>query len=586
MPRATRAKATAVASKKDIEDSSVLQTDALTAGEAKKRKRGQEDQSPTFSARKSARKSNATSEVEDNSQVATVTKTPEKSRSGKVSIARVKQESTVDDTAPVNPHSDQSNKRKRGKGKFPDIKEVKTEDAIDSSERFSPAKSTPKKKVKNQNDSVKPAAEASPDAKVKKRRKTKEEKEAENMPLAARTLGHKLAIGAHVSSGGGVENALTNALHIGYVDLLYHCIPHPRPSLTPRSANSFALFLQSQRKWTNPPLSDSSISTFHARCSEHSYDPNNTIVPHGSYLVNLAHTDPTRSQQAFDFFLDDLRRCEKLGITLYNLHPGSVQATTRPLAIAQLAKNLNRAHAETSSVVTLLENMAAKDGNTIGATFQDLADVISQVENKSRVGVCLDTCHAFAAGYDLRSPSAVKATLDTFDKIIGIKHLRALHMNDSKCPFDGHKDLHANIGTGFIGLRGFHAIVNEPRLSALPMVLETPIEVRELDGTLCKDEKKKIKEDKGIWAREIKMLESFIDMNVDSKEFYEMEQRLQGMGKGERDRIADQVTRGRENKIKKQTKAAEKNAKAAKSAKGVKSESTDESELSDAQSQA
>lgn len=389
-----------------------------------------------------------------------------------------------------------------------------------------------------------------------RKRKTKEEKEAEAMPLASRTLNHKMFIGAHVSSAGGVPNSVTNAVHIG--------------------ANAFALFLKSQRKWANPPLDPSQASLFHANCKNHSFAQHAHVVPHGSYLVNLAHTDPDRTKQAYDAFLDDLKRCEKLGITLYNFHPGNSVGGDRSTAIAHLAKNLNRAHKETSTVITLLENMAA-GGNVLGSTFEDLRDVIALVDDKSRVGVCLDTCHAFAGGYDLRNKEALDATLSQFDELVGMKYLRALHLNDSKAPFQSHRDLHANIGTGFLGLRAFHAVVNESRFEGLPMVLETPIEVRDESGNLVKDDKGKEKEDKGIWAREIKMLESMVGMDVENDEFREMEQRLQKMGTGERSRVADQVERRDE----KQKAAKDKKGKAKGKKKTKKEDDSDGSALSE-----
>lgn len=391
--------------------------------------------------------------------------------------------------------------------------------------------------------------------KVVRKRKTKEEREAEAMPLAPRTISHKIVIGAHVSSAGGVPNSVTNALYIG--------------------ANAFALFLKSQRKWTNPPLDPSQASAFHANCKSHSYAQHAHVVPHGSYLVNLAHTDPDRTKQAYDAFTDDLRRCESLGITLYNFHPGNSVGGDRQTAIAHLASNLNRAHAETSTVVTLLENMAA-GGNVLGSTFEDLRDVIALVTDKARVGVCLDTCHAFAGGYDLRDRNALEATLSHFDDVVGIKYLRALHLNDSKAPFRSHRDLHANIGTGFLGLRAFHAVVNEVRFQGLPMVLETPIEVRDEQGNLVKDDKGKEKEDKGIWAREIKMLESLVGMDVESDEFKEMGKRLQKMGTGERSRVADQVERREEKQ-----KAVKEKKEKGRAKKKTKQEDTDGSALSE-----
>lgn len=296
-------------------------------------------------------------------------------------------------------------------------------------------------------------------------------------------------------------------------------------------------------------------------------------------MVNLAHTDPERTKQAYEAFVDDLKRCERLGIHLYNFHPGNVAGKERPEAIAHLAGNLNKAHKETSNVVTLLENMAA-GGNVIGSTFEDLRDIIALIDDKSRVGVCLDTCHAFAGGYDFRTPQALKETLQHLDELVGIKYLRALHLNDSKAPFQSHRDLHANIGTGFLGLRAFHAIMNESRFEGLPMVLETPIEVRDDDGNVVKDEKGKDKEDKGIWAREIKMLESFVGMDVDSKEFLELEIALAKKGAPERARVQDQVQR-REEKAKAKSKGPKTGGKKRKGQNDELSEGSEMSDLSD-----
>lgn len=359
--------------------------------------------------------------------------------------------------------------------------------------------------------------------KVKRKRKTKEEKEAEMLPLASRTVGSKLFIGAHVSSAGGVHNAIVNSVHIG--------------------GNAFALFLKSQRKWANPPLVDDHCNAFIHNCEDHKYDGTKHIVPHGSYLVNLCHPDPERTAQAYDAFLDDLTRCNKLGIQLYNFHPGnSAGADTREQAIRHLASQLNKAHSDPSSggVVTLLETMATR-GNTIGGTFEDLRDTIQLVTKKDRVGVCLDTCHVFAAGYDISTASGLASTLDLFDATIGLQYLRALHVNDSKAPLGSNRDLHANIGTGFLGLRAFHALVNEPRLWGLPMVLETPIDVKGKEG--------KEVQDKNIWAQEIKLMEKMVGMDTATDEFVKNEELLKAKGHAERERIADQVKR-REEKAK------------------------------------
>ncbi|GAB7324942.1 hypothetical protein MBLNU13_g08752t1 [Cladosporium sp. NU13] len=398
-----------------------------------------------------------------------------------------------------------------------------------------PKKRQPKAKIVKKEEAEEEEEEPAKEKPAKKKRKTKEEKEAEAMPLSARTIGHKLFIGAHVSSAGGVQNAPLNSVHIG--------------------ANAFALFLKSQRKWVNPPILTEAVDGFHANCKHHSYNQNEHVVPHGSYLVNLAHTDPARTKQAYDAFVDDLKRCERLGIKLYNFHPGVANSTNgdKGKAIAHLASNINRAHKETSTVVTLLENMAA-GGNVLGSTFEDLRDTIALIDDKSRVGVCLDTCHAFAGGYDLRTPEAFAATMDDFERIVGVKYLRALHVNDSKAPLSSHRDLHANIGTGFLGLRAFHNVVNEPRFAGLPLVLETPIEVRDADGQLVKDEKGKAQEDKNIWATEIKLLERMVGMDVESEEFLNLEADLSRKGKPERDRLAEQIEKKKEKEAAKGTK--------------------------------
>ncbi|KAI4164943.1 MAG: hypothetical protein LQ342_001576 [Letrouitia transgressa] len=366
--------------------------------------------------------------------------------------------------------------------------------------------------TKNQNPS-KEEEEAVADGggsskKAKRKRKTKEEKEAEAMPLASRTKGLRMFIGAHVSIAKGVQNSVTNCVHIG--------------------GNAFALFLKSQRKWESPPLQDANRDQFRLNCADHGYDATRHVVPHGSYLVNLAQEDPDKAKQAYDCFLEDLHRCEALGIRFYNFHPGATGSSPRPAAIARIASALNRAHRATHTVTPLLENMAGS-GTVIGSSFADLRDIISQVDDKSRVGVCLDTCHAFAAGHDLRSPSAFKKTLEEFDHVVGIKYLKALHLNDSKAPLGSRRDLHQNIGLGFLGLRAFWNVMNEKRFEGLPMVLETPID-RQVEG----DGKAKVEEDKRIWAREIKLLEGLVAMDSEGDEFKKLEASLAKEGEIER----------------------------------------------------
>ncbi|QDS78135.1 hypothetical protein FKW77_004544 [Venturia effusa] len=393
------------------------------------------------------------------------------------------------------------------------------------------------------------------ETKVVRKKKTKEEKEAEAMPLLARTIGSTIVVGAHISSAGGVQNAIPNSVHIG--------------------GNAFALFLKSQRKWTNPALQDEQATQFLTNCKEHKYDTGHKhtppIVPHGSYLVNLAHPDADRTKQAYDSFIDDLDRCRRLGIVLYNFHPGNCAASSnRTEGLAHLAKQLNKAHKDpnSGSVITLLETMAA-GGNTLGSTFEDIAEVISLVEKKDRVGVCLDTCHVFAAGYDLRTPETYNATIEKFDNVIGLKYLRAFHMNDSKAPLASGRDLHANIGTGFLGLRSFHNLVNDSRMWGLPMVLETPIDVKD------KDTGKEVP-DKSIWAKEIKLLEKLVGMDTESDEFLKLEKELQEKGISERERVQAQVDKREEKK-----KPKEKKSKTAAKKKTKKEDSASDDSGSD-----
>ncbi|KAI9789031.1 MAG: hypothetical protein M1816_006386 [Peltula sp. TS41687] len=357
------------------------------------------------------------------------------------------------------------------------------------------------------------AEEEESSQKPKRRRKTKEEREAEAMPLAARTVGLRMYIGAHVSSAKGVHNSITNCVHIG--------------------GNAFALFLKSQRKWKSPALEPEHATLFKSSCRDHRYDSTSHVLPHGSYLVNLAQKDPDKAEQAYDCFIDDLRRCEELGIRLYNFHPGWVGPHPRNEGIARIASALNRAHRETCTVKTVLETMVGR--KVIGSTFEDLRDIIALVEDKSRIG---------AAGYDLRSRPAFNKTLSQFDQIIGLAYLSALHLNDSKAPFRAERDLHQNIGLGFLGLRAFHNVMNEARLEGLPMVLETPID---RDG----------KEDKRIWADEIKLLEGLIGMDPESPTFLAKEKELAAQGAQERKKYQEAY----EKKLDKERKAAEKKRK-------------------------
>jgi AP endonuclease 1 len=408
--------------------------------------------------------------------------------------------------------------------------QVKTEAVVVEST----SSTTPKKKKATDVD-IKTTDEKV--AKVKTKNKPKKGTESEM--LAARTALPKILVGAHVSAAGGAHNAVHNATRIG--------------------GNAFALFLKNQKQWAFTPLSEETATLFVDGCKKHDYDRGRDIdgcapiVPHGSYLVNMAHTDDARASQAYTTFMDDLSRCKRMGIGLYNFHPGSaVGQGTRQDALKQLADQLNKAHKdeESGKVITLLETMAAVGGNTIGCTFEELADVISMIEDKSRVGVCMDTCHSFAAGYDLRSAEAYEETMSKFDETVGLKFLRAFHVNDSKAPLSSGRDLHANIGTGFLGLRSFWNLVNDKRMWGLPFILETPI-------------------GDDIWAEEIKLLENLVGMDPNGDEFKTLEQDLSAKGKEERDRVGEQVRKAQEKKEKKSSKS-EKGPKLAAKSKDIR----------------
>lgn len=222
------------------------------------------------------------------------------------------------------------------------------------------------------------------------------------------------------------------------------------------------------------------------------------ILPHGSYLVNIGNPDKEKREKSYECFLDDLQRCEQLGIGLYNFHPGStVGECTIEESITHVAESLNRAHEATSSVVTVVENMAGS-GNVLGCNFDQLAQIIAQVRDKTRVGICLDTCHLFASGYDIRTREVYDETMNEFGRRVGFQYLRGLHLNDSKTPLNSKKDRHENIGIGHIGLRAFGFMMRDERLKGIPMVLETPLEE--------------------VWAKEIEVLQRIADTSIPEDE--------------------------------------------------------------------
>ena len=278
-------------------------------------------------------------------------------------------------------------------------------------------------------------------------------------------------IGAHVSSSGGVENAPLNAAAIG--------------------ANGFALFTKNQRQWVSPPLSERSIQLFKERCIEYGFVPD-SILPHDSYLINLGHPTQEGLEKSRAAFLDEMIRCEQLGLNRLNFHPGShLNQISIDESLARVSESINIALDKTRGVCAVIENTAGQ-GSNLGHKFEEIAQIIDKVEEKSRVGVCLDTCHMFAAGYDLNSSSLFSPSpFDEFEKIIGFKYLRGMHLNDAKKPLGSRVDRHDSLGTGEIGVDIFKMILSDDRFDNIPLILETP--------------------NTDIWAEEILLLRGFIN---------------------------------------------------------------------------
>ncbi|MEI7707910.1 MAG: deoxyribonuclease IV [Chlorobium sp.] len=260
-------------------------------------------------------------------------------------------------------------------------------------------------------------------------------------------------VGAHVSIAGGVENAPLQAISIG--------------------AKAFAMFTKNQRQWTAPKLTTSSIDAFRKNCSEGGYKPEH-ILPHDSYLINLGSPDPVKLRNAREAFIDEMQRVESLGLSLLNFHPGShLNGITEDECLQLIAESVNMALNTTKNVTAVIENTAGQ-GTNLGYRFEQLASLVDQVEDKSRVGVCLDTCHLFASGYDLQTTDAIDETFREFDRIVGLGYLRGMHLNDALRPLGSKLDRHASIGKGTIGMEAFRYIMEHPACEEIPLILETP----------------------------------------------------------------------------------------------------------------
>ena len=274
-------------------------------------------------------------------------------------------------------------------------------------------------------------------------------------------------IGAHVSAQGGVENAPINAHSIG--------------------AKAFALFTKNQRQWMAPALTQRSIDAFRSACEQYGYEPQ-YILPHDSYLINLGHPETEGLDKSRQSFIGEMQRCEALGLTRLNFHPDShLRTIDIDTCLARIAESINIALEHTRGVTAVIENTAGQ-GSNVGYDFAHLAAIIDRIDDKSRVGVCIDTCHAFAAGYDLSTDEGYHRTWDEFDRIIGFEYLRGMHLNDTKKGVGSRVDRHESLGQGILGIRCFQLMMQDPRFDNIPLILETPNE--------------------DLWEEEIKLLYS------------------------------------------------------------------------------
>lgn len=260
-------------------------------------------------------------------------------------------------------------------------------------------------------------------------------------------------VGAHVSTSGGVENAPVNAHSIG--------------------AKAFALFTKNQRQWVAKPLEQKSVDAFKENCEKFGFLPGH-ILPHDSYLINLGNPEKEPLEKSRDAFLDEIQRCEQLGLDRLNFHPGShLNRVDEETCLRTIAESVNIALDKSSGVIAVIENTAGQ-GTNLGHRFEHIKFIIDHIEDKSRVGVCLDTAHTYTAGYDLKSIEGYNRTFAEFDEVIGFAYLKGMHINDSKKDIGTRVDRHDSIGAGFIGEEVFVRIMNDPRFDNMPLILETP----------------------------------------------------------------------------------------------------------------
>lgn len=277
-------------------------------------------------------------------------------------------------------------------------------------------------------------------------------------------------IGAHVSVNGGVYSAPEVADSIG--------------------AKAFAIFTGSSSRWISKDIPDEEAHMFKENCKLYGFKPE-MVLPHDNFLINLGSPDPKKLHLSKKSFLDDMRRCHKLGLKYLNFHPGShVNEISEEECLDKIAESLNWILDKSEGVTAVLENTAGQ-GSNLGYKFEHLAHIISKVEDKSRMGVCIDTCHTYSAGYDIATQEGYDKTWKEFDEIIGAHYLKGIHLNDDKRELGSHIDRHAPLGEGTLGKDFFKRFVNDPRFDNMPIILETPDEER--------------------WSEEIKWLYSLID---------------------------------------------------------------------------
>jgi deoxyribonuclease-4 len=264
-------------------------------------------------------------------------------------------------------------------------------------------------------------------------------------------------VGAHVSAAGGVENAPLNASKIG--------------------ARAFAVFTKNQRQWKAKPLTSKSIQAFKQNCEKLGYAPDH-ILPHDSYLINLAHPEKEGLAKSREAFIDELRRCGQLGLKFLNFHPGShLRKISETEGLGRIAESINLALDRVPNVTAVIENTSGQ-GSNLGYRFEHLAEIIDRVEDRSRVGVCLDTCHSYTAGYDIKTRDGYQAVITRFDQVVGLKYLKAMHLNDCKKGLASRIDRHESLGRGTLGWDPFRWFMEDPRFDHMPLILETPDDER------------------------------------------------------------------------------------------------------------